>query len=84
MVKNQSSNARDTSLTPGLESSHLPWNNEAHAPQLLKPVHPRACAQQQQKTPVISLGTATKTSPHFPQLEKAHAQQQRPTTAKQK
>ena len=33
-------------------------------------------------TAMRSLCTATKSSPHSPQLEKAHAQQQRPNTAK--
>ena len=39
MVKNLPANAGDTGSTPGPGRSHVPQSNEAHAPQLLKPVH---------------------------------------------
>ena len=65
-------------------------HSRAHEPQLLSPcaatreAHmPRACALHQEK-PLQwrSLSTTTKSSLHLLQLEKACAQQQRPTTAK--
>ena len=72
----------------------------AHVPQLLKPIHhnywsphttttearmPRAHAlQQREATTMRSLHTATKSSSCSPQLEKAHVQQWRPNTAKNK
>ena len=58
MVKNLPANAGDTGLTPGLGRSHMPWSNEACAPQLLslcsralvpqllKPACSRACVPQ--------------------------------------
>ena len=45
---------------------------------------PRAHAPQREATAMRSPRTATKSSPHSPQLEKAHAQQQRPNVAKNK
>ena len=62
VVKNMPANAGDTDLIPDLGRSHVPWNNWAHAPQvlslcsrahvlqLLKLVSPRACALQQEKS----------------------------------
>ena len=35
MVKNPPASARDTGSIPGLGRSHIPWSNEARAPQLL-------------------------------------------------
>ena len=37
MVKNSPANAGDTGSSPGLGRSHMPWSNEACAPQLLSP-----------------------------------------------
>ena len=34
-VKNPPANAGDTGSSPGPGRSHMPWINEAHAPQLL-------------------------------------------------
>ena len=51
VVKNLSANAEDMGsipLPPG--KYYMPWSNQTHAPQLLKPMHPRACALQQEKT----------------------------------
>ena len=47
---------------------------------------PRACALHatREATAIRSLCTATKSSPHLPQLEKVIAQQQRPDRAKNK
>ena len=66
--------------------------SRAWEPQLLSPrvttteVHaPRARApQQREATSMRSPRTATKSSPRSPQLEKAHTQQRRPNTAKNK
>ena len=35
VLKNLPANAGDTGLSPGPGRSHIPWSNEAHAPQLL-------------------------------------------------
>ena len=35
VVKNPPANAGDTGLSPGLGRSHMPWGNQARAPQLL-------------------------------------------------
>ena len=43
---------------------------------------PRACAPQREATSMRSPRTATKSSPHYPQLEKPCTQQRRPNTAK--
>ena len=37
MVKNQPANAGDMGLTPGPERSHMPGENQAHAPHVLSP-----------------------------------------------
>ena len=37
VVKNLPVNAGDMGLIPGLGRSHMPWDNEAHVPQLLSP-----------------------------------------------
>ena len=47
-----------------------------------KPNHPRASAPQQEAITARTPCTTRKSSSHSPQLKKAHAQQQRPSTAK--
>ena len=72
--------------------SHNYW---AHALQLLKPACSRArmlqllksvrlesCSATRGDTAMRNLRTTTNSSPRSPQLEKAHAQQQRPSAAK--
>ena len=54
--------------------SHVPWDNLAHKPQLLKPMCPKASAPQQEKP--------QQWEPRALYLEKACAQQRRPSTAK--
>ena len=49
--KNLSANAGDTGSIPGQGRFHMPCSNEARAPQLPKPLAPRACAPQQEKPP---------------------------------
>ena len=60
------------SLIPGLEGFHMLQSSWACAPQQEKP--------PQWDTRALQLDN----SPHSPQLEKAHVQQQRPKTAKKK
>ena len=48
-------------------------NYWARVPQRLKPPHPRARAPQREATATRSPRTTMKSSPHSPQLEKAHA-----------
>ena len=81
---------------PQSNKAHAPQllslHSRAHKPQLLSShattteAHvPRAHAlQQREATTMRSLHTATKSSPCSLQLEKAHAQQQRPNAAKNK
>ena len=39
VVGNPPANARDMDLIPGPGRAHMPWDNQAWAPQLLKPMH---------------------------------------------
>ena len=89
MVKNLPANAGDIGSIPALRRLHMPRGNEVHASKLLslcaatteahtlelvlcnkKPLHWEAHALQ------------LKSSAHLLQLEKAYAQQWRPSTAK--
>ena len=77
----------DMGSIPGPGRSLMPWNNLAHAsqllslcsraqgPQLLKPMHPRACAPQQEKPLQWEAHDAQlQSSLYSPQLKKkAHA-----------
>ena len=61
VVKNLPANAGDTGSSPGPGRSHMPrkahapqllsLRSRAREPQLLKPMHPRARALQQEKPP---------------------------------
>ena len=90
VVRSPPANAEHTSSVPGLEGFHRPGEAAepmhcgTHEPQLLKPTHPRACAPQQEKPRSEEPSTTTRAYPHSPQLERAHALQQRPSTAKNK
>ena len=70
VVKNPPANAGDTDLIPGPGRSHMGQSNWALAPQLLKHVHPTACAQQQEKPlqwdplPPLLAATREKPAPH--------------------
>ena len=59
-------------------------NYWAHVPQLLKPVRLEPCSTTREATTMRSPRTATKSSPHSLQLEKARIQQRRPNPAKNK
>ena len=69
----------------------LSLRSGAREPQLMSPHAtaaearvPGARALQREAAAMRSLRTAIKSSPRSPQLEKAHVQQQRPNTAKNK
>ena len=70
-------NYRACALEP---ESHNYW---AHVLQL-QACTPRSLWPQREATAMRSPRTATKSSPRSPQLEKAHAQQQRPNATKNK
>ena len=79
--KNPPANAGDAGSSPGPGRSHIP--------RATKPVRHNywacasgACAPQQERPPQWE--AATKSSPRSLQLEKAHAEQQRPNAAKNK
>ena len=59
-------------------ASHNYWG---HMPQLLKPVCLELCSATREATTMRSPCTTTKSSPHLPQVEEAHAQQRRPNAA---
>ena len=85
VVKNPPCNAGDASSVPGPGRSHMPRGNWACAPQLLKPECPRPCAWWQEKPPQWeAYAPHLVSSPDSQQLEKAHAQQQRTSTARNK
>ena len=73
-------NAGDMGSIPGLGRSHMPWTNDAHAPQLLS-LCSRTKAEARETT-ARSLCATKKSDSHSPQLEKAFVQQQRPSAAK--
>ena len=96
MVRNQPATAEDMGLIAGLGSFHMLLGSKAPVPQLLsprsraashnywayalqvlKPVPPGAYALQQWEAYELQL----ESSSHLLQLEKACAQQQRPSTA---
>ena len=67
---------------PGLGRSHMPGNKQAHGPQLLgsrgrkpqllKPVHPRARAPQQEKPPQEASTPQPESTPTHHHRRKAH------------
>ena len=59
VVKNLPASAGDIGSSPGPGRSHMPWSNEAHAPQLLS-LHSRACEPQ------LLRPCATTTEAHTP------------------
>ena len=70
MVKNPPANAGDTGLIPGPGRFHMPQDN---------------CALPQEKpSQWEDHALQLESSPRLPQLEKAHVQQWRPSTAKNK
>ena len=51
VVRNQPANAVNMALIPGLGRFYMPQGNKAHMQQLLKTLHPRAHALQQEQPP---------------------------------
>ena len=80
MVKNWLANAGDMGLIPDLARPHVPWSNEACAPQLLKPRLPKARTLQQEK-PLQGEAWALQMeiNPDSPQLEKSLHSNKDPT-----
>ena len=66
LVKNLPANAGDTGLSPCPGRSHMPWSNEARAPQLLS-------LRSRAREPQLLRPCATTTEAHVP---RAHAPQQ--------
>ena len=78
VVRNPPTNSGNTGLIPGARGFRMPQSNwacapqlsilcsRAQEPQLLKPVCPRFCAPQQEKSMRSSLRTATKSRPCSP------------------
>ena len=71
-------NARDMGLIPGPGGFLMPWNNEAHGPQLLSPRAastkarvPRACALPQEKPPLWEALRHSEERPPLAQREEA-------------
>ena len=86
MVKDPPANAGHMGSSPGPGRSHMPRSNQArapqllslrsraHEPQLLKPMRLEPMLRNKRSHRSEKL-TATKSSPHSPQLEKARVQQ---------
>ena len=84
VVESLPANAGDTGSSPGLGRSHMPRSGWAREPQLLSMRVWSLCSATREAIAIRSLHTATKSSPRSPQLEKTHAQQQRPNAAKKR
>ena len=81
MVENLPANAGDTGSSPGLGRSHVPRSGWAREPQLLSLRVWSLCSATREAAIVRGPGTAMKSGPHLPQLEKALAQKRRPNIA---
>ena len=79
MVENLPANAGDTGSSPGLGGSHMPRSNWAREPQLLSLRVWSLCSTTREAATVRGPGTAMKSGPRLPQLEKALAQKRDPT-----
>ena len=85
VVRNPPANAGDMSAIPGPGRPYLPWSSKAHVPQLLilcagawepqllKPVHPRACAPQQERPGQWEAHWILRVAPAHCNLGKAHS-----------
>ena len=83
-------------LIPGLGRFHVSWSNYTHVlqllslssraqePELLSPSAKSPCSTTRKATTIGSLHTATESSPHSLQLEKACVWQRRSKAAKSK
>jgi len=72
VVKNPPARAGDTALIPDLERSHMPWDNQAGAPQLLS-LWFRAQEPQREKPLQLEacVHCSSRVAPGSPQLEKS-------------
>jgi len=77
--KNPPANAGDIGLIPDQGRPHMPQATKTHTPQLLS-----RCSAAREATTMRSPCSATREQLRSLQLEKAHGQQQRPSTAKNK
>ena len=84
--KNPPTRARSWGLIPGAGRFHTSRSDWACEPKALNPFTettegraPGACASQQEKPSVRSHALQLESNPHSAQLEKAHAQQRRPS-----
>ena len=85
VVKNLPVNAGDTSSILGLGRSHMAMEQLSLWATTTEDLTPRAHAPQQEYPPQWDACAAQlESSPHWPQLEKAYTQQQRPRAAKNK
>ena len=71
MVKNLPATAGDPGLICGLGSSHMPQSNMHHAPQLLKPKCPSACAPQEKPPQWGACAPRLESRPCSPHLEES-------------
>ena len=84
VVGNLPANAGDTSSSPGLGRSHMPWSSWAREPQLLRLRVWSLCSATREVAIVRGPHTTMKSGPRLPQLEKVLTQKRRPNTAKNK
>ena len=87
MDKNPPANAGDTGSITDLGRSHMPQDNQAHAPQLLKPMSLQPMLHNKRthysEKPTYTIKALAPLGPCWTQLEIAHVQQ-RPSAAKNK
>ena len=81
VVENPPAKAGDTGSSPGPGRSHMPRSDEAREPRLLSLRVWSLCSATREAAIVRGPPTAMKSGPRSPQLEKALAQKQRPSTA---
>ena len=81
VVGNLPANAGDTSSSPGLGRSHMPWSDSAREPQLLSLRVWSLCSATREAAIMRGPRTAMKSGPRLPRLEEALAQKRTPNTA---
>ena len=83
-VKNLCVNAGDTGLIPGPGRFHMPWDNEAHVPQLLSPGTLEPCSPTREATPMRSPHTTAREEPQLSATGGSPLEQQRLRAGKNK
>ena len=81
VVENLPATAGDMGSSPGLGRSHMPRSSWAREPQLLSLRVWSLCSATRDAAIMRGPRTTMKSGPHFPQLEEALTQKQRPNTA---